>query len=219
MDGRAVASRSHHPIARTAIASEKVEDYDSTSRHSAMRKKRTLLLAGAAVAAVAGTSAIVWYRSRNPPPPPVGLRFIGNRVDLNDPYFRSFATFLVTNYTPKHLVVFPDALLAREGAKWTRRDCFGWSTYLGPYETGYVTLDFSRQKFQRPTNSWRLTVMADERVDGTAAFFAKIQQYPYYFWNRSNTNFPFAQNPFAQGTRWYGHPRRVQSEVVTDPPQ
>lgn len=177
-----------------------------------MPKKRLFLLATVVAATV--TMAILAERTLNLPSVPVSITFVGSAEPNNRGGSHSQPTFWVTNHTSKVLCVTPWAVEIRQGTNWTKFDHRAPSVFVSPQTAANVTIDFTTQQYQQPTDTWRLTVNVAEKLDGAPAFLQKLKHYPGWLRLQSNTNFTMVPNPFTKGSIWYGNPRKVRSEDI-----
>jgi hypothetical protein len=172
------------------------------------KKRRFLLACGIVAAAIVGL-AILSERALNLPPNPVGITFINDGVRGSaQPSFR------VTNHTSKVLFVTPWNVAVSQGADWTEFQHHGPGTIVSPHEAVDVVIDFSKQEFQQPTNTWILTLGVAERLNAVPAFILALKKYPGWLRLRNDPRFKMVPNPLSKGTTWYGNPCKVQSEEI-----
>ena len=180
-----------------------------------MPKKLRLLLGSATFLAVAVTIAILAERTLNLPPVPVSITLVPSAASTNSARSPFEPLFWVTNHTSKLLCVTPWAIEVKQGTNWTKYDYHAPPVYISPHAAADVTVDFTRQPYQQPTNTWRLTINVAEKLDGAHAFLQKLNHYPRWLRLRSNTNFNIVPSPFTKGAIWYGNPRKVRSEDIS----
>ena len=177
-----------------------------------MPMKRLFLLACAIVVATIVTLAMLSERALSLPYAPAGITFVGKPSDSGDSH--SQPTFWVTNHTSKVLCVIPWEVAMRQGTNWTKFQHHAPAVFISPHAAAEVTIDFTTQQYQQPTNTWRLTVNVAERLSGAPAFLQKLKHYPGWLRLQSNPKFKMVSNPFAKGSVWYGNPRKVQSDDI-----
>jgi len=176
-----------------------------------MSKKRLFLFACATVLAATLTLAILAARTLSLPSVPVSITFAqsaNNSGSLSQPTFR------VTNHTAKVLCVTPWEVEIKQGTNWTKFQHNAQHAFISPHAAADVTIDFTTQQYQPPTDTWRLTVNVAEKLDGAPAFLQKLKHYPGWLRLQGNPSFNMVPNPFTKGAIWYGNPRKVRSEDI-----
>jgi hypothetical protein len=174
--------------------------------------KRLFLLACATVVAAIVTMAILVERALNLRSVPVSITLVQSASNSGS---HSQLTFWVTNHTAKVLCLTPWQVEIRQGTNWTKFQHRAPTAFISPHAVADVTIDFTTQQYQQPTNTWRLTVNVAEQLSGAPAFLQKLKYYPRWLRLRSNTNFTMLPNPFTKGSIWYGNPRKVRSEDIS----
>jgi len=180
-----------------------------------MPTRRRILLACATVVVAIATVAMLFERTLNLPSVPVGMTFVGNPKPNDSGDSHAQPTFRVTNHTAKVLCVTPWQVEIRQGTNWTKFQHRAPPAFITPHAAADVTIDFTTQQYQQPTNTWRLTVNVAERLSGAQAILQNLKYYPRWLRLRSNTNFTMLPNPFTKGLIWYGNPRKVRSEDIS----
>jgi hypothetical protein len=172
-----------------------------------MKRKRLLVALGATI--LLGTLAcLLFQKPFSRPAALITVHYIAKTGSWdNDGPFPPGAKFLISNNTPKTVIVTLDKIEVRTGSVWAVHSALSGPPFtLAPHRGTYATIEPDK----RPLGPWRIRASAVSELSGASRAWAAISSLA----NRWVRGRSYPGNPLSNYEHYYGQDCEVPSQEV-----